>query len=180
MSHSPAMYHPFVFKKDNERDYLFHVKGYQNNIMFPFSKIYSLCQVDIMQDTPEVVLFVPSTPEPRSKREFHSVFEPLNPCTPTGGYDNINAPVGTSFEPETIVVHAEVHKCNTEHVTLQPLDVVASAPVIEQTFVKTVDATPRRDPNRYSYIYPIILKVFESIFSLFNWDFDFFLNLLPL
>ncbi len=134
-------------------DYLVRVIGCQNNILFPFSKIHSSCKVDIMRDTPEAVPFLAPTPEPRSKREFHSPFEPFEPCTPTGGYDNINAPVGTSYEPETIVVHAEGHKCNTDHATLQPLYAVASALVIEQTFVKSVDATPRRDPNRYPNIY---------------------------
>ncbi len=147
-------YQAYKLRKIMKGDYLVSVIRYQNNILFPFSKIYSSCKVDIMQDTPEAVPSLPPTPEPRPKRVSHSLFEPLHPCTPTGGYDNINAPVGTPFEPETIVVHAEVDNCNTEHLTLQPLYAVASAPALEQIFVKTVDATPRRDPNIYPNIYP--------------------------
>ncbi len=148
-----GIYQAYKLRKIMTWDYLVHVIGYQNNILFQFSKIYSSCKVDIMQDTPEVVQSLPPTPELRPKRVFHSLFEPLDPCTPTGGYDNINAPVGTPFEPETIVVHAEVHKCNTEHVTLQPLYAVPFAPVLEQTFVKTMDATHRKDSNRYPKLY---------------------------
>ncbi len=127
-----GIYQAYKLRQIMKGDYWFWVIGYQNNILFPFSKIHSSCKVEIMQDTPEAVPFLPPSPEPRSKREFHSLFKPFDLCTPTEGYDNINAPVGTSYEIETIVVHAEVHKCNTEHVTLQPLCAVASAPIIEK------------------------------------------------
>ncbi len=37
---------------------------------------------------------------------------------------------------------------------VQPLHAVVSAQLIEESYVKSVDATPRRDPNRYPSIYP--------------------------
>ncbi len=63
-----------------------------------------------------------------------------------GGYEHINAPVGTRFKPQTTVVHAEVH--NAENVTLKPLYAVASTSKADDTELKTLDVSSLRDLNR--------------------------------
>ncbi len=50
-----GIYQAYKLRKIMKGDYFVRVIGYQNNILFPFSKIYSSCKVDIMQDTPGAV-----------------------------------------------------------------------------------------------------------------------------
>ncbi len=149
-----GIYQAYKLRQIMKGDYLVRVISYQNNILFPFSKLHSSCKTDNIQDTPEIAPFLTPTPEQKSNRECHSPLKTFEISTTSGGFDDINAPITTSHELETIVVHADVHECHTEHVILQPLHAVASAQLIEESYVKSVDATPRRDPNRYPSIYP--------------------------
>ncbi len=63
----------------------------------------------------------------------------------SGGYDDINAPVGTRFEPETIVVHADVH--NVETVTLQSLNAVPSTTTADDTDLKAMRVSSLMDTS---------------------------------
>ncbi len=69
----------------------------------------------------------------------------------SGGYDDIIAPVVNRFEPETIVVHADVH--NAETVTFQPLYAVPSTSTADNTELKAIRFSSLMDPNRYPNIY---------------------------
>ncbi len=77
-------------------DYLICVIGYQNNVLIPLSKLHSSCKSDTIQDIPVVTPSFPPIPTSIPSRSFRRVFEPT---TMSGGYDDINASVGTRFEP---------------------------------------------------------------------------------
>ncbi len=69
-------------------------------------------------------------------------------------FNSIISPEVCWCEILTLYLIADVHECHTEHAILQPLHAVVSAQLIEGSYVKSVDATPRRDPNRSPIIYP--------------------------
>ncbi len=126
LSFKLGIYQAYKLRQIMKGHYLVWVIGFENNILFPFSKIHSSCKVDIMQDTLEAVPFLPPTPEPRSKREFHSTFEPFDPCTPTGRYDKIHQRLYHFYHPHQNLDQKGnfIHHLNHSIYVLQQGDII--------------------------------------------------------